>query len=89
MTLTVSDFRIFANSANKHRTTVTMNQILRQKWFYFRTSTIHRTFAMVFSITENVQRCCLFDRVSAKFSKFKLDIGGICNQKYFYAFLNI
>jgi hypothetical protein len=31
MTLTVSDFRIFANSANKHRTTVTINQILRQK----------------------------------------------------------
>jgi hypothetical protein len=34
MTSTLSDF---ANSANKRQTTVTMNQILTQKWFYFRT----------------------------------------------------
>jgi hypothetical protein len=33
MTLIVSDFRIFANSANKRPTTVTRNQILTQKWF--------------------------------------------------------
>jgi hypothetical protein len=31
--VTVSIFRIFANSANKRQTTVTMNQILTQKWF--------------------------------------------------------
>jgi hypothetical protein len=33
MTLTVSHFCIFANSANKGQTTVTMNQILTQKSF--------------------------------------------------------
>jgi hypothetical protein len=34
MTLTVANFSyIFANSANKRQTTVTVNHILTQKWF--------------------------------------------------------
>jgi hypothetical protein len=54
MTLIVSVFLIFANSANKRQISVTINQILTQKWSllqniqdssYFRNS--------VFSITKN------------------------------------
>jgi hypothetical protein len=33
MSLTLSDFSIFANSANKRQTSVTINHILTQKWF--------------------------------------------------------
>jgi hypothetical protein len=37
MTLTVLDFCIFANPANKRQTTVTVNQILTKNGFYFGT----------------------------------------------------
>jgi hypothetical protein len=33
MTLTVTDFLYLCYSANQRQTTVTMNQILTQKWF--------------------------------------------------------
>jgi hypothetical protein len=49
-------FRIFVNSANKRQTTVTMNQILTQKWFLLQNikdSSLNLTFVIVFSITEN------------------------------------
>jgi hypothetical protein len=51
-----------------------MNQILMQKWFllqnikhlsYFRNGVFNKE-------GMDIQRCCLFDRVSTKFSKFKL-----------------
>jgi hypothetical protein len=51
-----------------------MNQILTQKWFllqnikhlsYFRNGVFNKE-------GMDIQRCCLFDRVSTKISKFKL-----------------
>jgi hypothetical protein len=55
MTLTVLDFCIFANPPNKRQTTVTVNQILTQKWFLLQNikEKIHLTFVIVFSITKN------------------------------------
>jgi hypothetical protein len=55
MTLTLSDFFIFANSANKRQTSVTINHILTQKWFLLQNikdSSLNLTFVMVFSITD-------------------------------------
>jgi hypothetical protein len=67
-------FRIFTNSAYKRQTTVTMNQILTQKWFLLQNtkdSSLNRK--DVFNNGEWTYRAVgLFDRVSAKISKFKL-----------------
>jgi hypothetical protein len=48
-------FRIFAKSANKRQTTVTINRILTQKWFLFQNiedSSLNLTFVTVLSITK-------------------------------------
>jgi hypothetical protein len=48
-------FRICAKSANKRQTTVTMNQILTQKWFLLQNiedSSLNLTFVTVLSITK-------------------------------------
>jgi hypothetical protein len=87
MTLTVSDFCIFANLANKCVATVTINQILTQKWFLLQNVkylSLNLSFVMVFSIMENELL-----PVWPSFRKNLQIETGICHQKYFHTFQSI
>jgi hypothetical protein len=80
-------FRIFANSANKRQTTVTIDQILTQKWFLLqkiKDSSLDFTFVMMFSITK-IEHAALLPVWPSFGKNFQIETS-ICNQNYFHAF---
>jgi hypothetical protein len=74
MTLQCQIFRIFANSANKRQTTVIINQLLTQKWLLLQNfiSSEDSSYFRNRVFNNGKWRCCLFDRILTKISKFKL-----------------